>query len=49
MDQDLHWRDRVVKENHMVKAQNKKRRAETNPDMFVKRPWTEEEEQQLAI
>ena len=45
--QDLHWRDRVVKENTMVKSQNKRRRAEANPDMFVKRPWTAEEEQQL--
>jgi len=45
--QDLHWRDRVVKENHMVKSQNKRRRHEVNPDMFVKRPWTAEEEQQL--
>ena len=45
--QDLHWRDRVVKENVMVKGQNKRRRQEVNPDMFVKRPWTGEEEQQL--
>lgn len=31
----------------MVKSQSKRRRAEANPDMFVKRPWTAEEEQQL--
>lgn len=30
----------------MVKTQNKKR-PQANPDMFVKRPWTHEEEQQL--
>lgn len=47
VNHDLHWRDRVVKENHMVKTKNKKRRPEMNPDMFVKRPWTQEEEQQL--
>lgn len=47
VNHDLHWRDRVVKENTMVKSQNKKRRHEANPDMFVKRPWTGEEEQQL--
>lgn len=47
VNHDLHWRDRVVKENHMVKAQNKHKRAAVNPDMFVKRPWTDEETQQL--
>lgn len=45
--QDLHWADRVKKENIMVKGQSKRRRHEATPDMFVKRPWTGEETRQL--
>lgn len=51
VNHDLHWRDRVVKENHMVKALEARRGrlgGQTNADMFIKRPWTEEEDAQLA-
>mmetsp|Transcript_183081 Transcript_183081/g.445692 ORF Transcript_183081/g.445692 Transcript_183081/m.445692 type:complete len:327 (-) Transcript_183081:76-1056(-) len=49
VNHDLHWRDRVVKENHMVKALNKRRAKDVpDADMFIKRPWTEEEDQQLV-
>uniref|UniRef100_A0A7S1C7D5 Myb-like domain-containing protein n=1 Tax=Bicosoecida sp. CB-2014 TaxID=1486930 RepID=A0A7S1C7D5_9STRA len=49
VNHDLHWRDRVVKENHMVKALDKRRAKDVpNADMFIKRPWTEEEDQQLC-
>jgi hypothetical protein len=49
VNDDVHWRARITQEQSLTrKFEGKlKKTAEPNPDAFVKRPWTHQEDEQL--